>query len=318
MLTVLFATRNRASLLKEVLAAYSQLHSPAGGWKLVVVDNGSTDQTAHVLESFQSRLPVQSRTEKQHGKNFALNAGLSLIEGDLTVFTDDDTFPHPDWLVQMRKAVDTQTEYAMFGGAIQPRWQAAPPAWIAWVNQSAAYTLTDSSRCEGPVEPQEIYGPNMAVRTSLFQTGMKFDTAIGPRGASYAMGSETEVLLRLGRQGHKAWYVPSAVVEHFIREEQLKKDWVWKRAVRFGRGQHRLYGAEGSRHQTKWMGMQLPKMFKQAVLMATAWLTRQHEAAFRAHWRLNVFRGEAIEARLLSRERSVPTSPATAVARRDS
>ena len=46
MLTVLIATRNGAATLPRVLASYTQLEPPTGGWKLVVVDNGSTDGTA--------------------------------------------------------------------------------------------------------------------------------------------------------------------------------------------------------------------------------------------------------------------------------
>lgn len=37
---------------------------------------------------------------------------------------------------------------------------------------------------------------------------------------------DTELTLRIGRQGHEAWHAQSAVVEHVIREEHLRKDWM--------------------------------------------------------------------------------------------
>ena len=123
MLTVLLATRNRARILRDVLGAFCQLESPPSGWKLVVVDNGSTDQTTQVIASFANRLPLRSVFESKIGKNFALNTGLELVEGDLAVFTDDDVFPRANWLTEMRKAVDAQLAYSMFGGAILPRWE---------------------------------------------------------------------------------------------------------------------------------------------------------------------------------------------------
>ena len=108
MLTVIFATRNRAPILHRVLGSYCNLHPPESGWKLIVVDNGSTDKTREVLAAYESRLPLSWLTECNLGKNCALNAGLPLVEGDLAVFTDDDVFPFADWLVELRRTADCQ------------------------------------------------------------------------------------------------------------------------------------------------------------------------------------------------------------------
>src|SRR6266851_8291804 len=143
MLTVLLATRNRAAILRETLGAYCHLQEPPSGWKLVIVDNGSTDQTATVLASFANRLPLHAVSEPTGGKNSALNTGLGFVEGDLAVFTDDDAFPHPDWLLELRKAAEAQPTYSMFGGAIVPRWASPPPLWVQWVEPGPVYTLTD-------------------------------------------------------------------------------------------------------------------------------------------------------------------------------
>ena len=309
MLTVLLATRNRERILKDVLGAYCALDVPAGGWKLVVVDNGSSDQTAEVVASFEKRLLIRFLSEPRLGKNFALNAGLAFLEGDLAVFTDDDAFPRADWLVQLRRAADAHRDCSMFGGVVVPRWEQPPPSWVEWVNQAAVYTVTDPSLKEGPLDPREIYGPNMAIRAEIFRSGARFDTKIGPSGASYPMGSETEMVLRLGRQGHKAWHVQSAVVEHYIRREQVQQDWVWKRAIRFGRGQYRLYrGGAGAETRSSFAVALyfLRKMSKQAALMVAGWLCFRKETVFRAHWRLNCFWGEAMEARILAREGRSP------------
>src|SRR5579859_3762482 len=167
MLTVLLATRNRARILPDVLESFCHLQSPPSGWRLVIVDNGSTDRTAEVISSFADRLPLQYTLEPKLGKNFALNTGITLVEGDLTVLTDDDVFPHADWLVQMRRAADTQRSYSMFGGAIVPRWEVPPPVWVGWLDLGSVYTVTDPSLKEGPLPPVElpvIQGPNMAIR----------------------------------------------------------------------------------------------------------------------------------------------------------
>jgi glycosyltransferase involved in cell wall biosynthesis len=316
MLTVLLATRNRARTLRDVLGAFCQLESPPSGWKLVVVDNGSTDQTTQVIASFANRLPLHSVFESKIGKNFALNTGLELVEGDLAVFTDDDVFPRANWLTEMRKAVDAQLAYSMFGGAILPRWEVPPPAWIRWLDLGPIFTLTDLSLKEGPLAPNLIpivQGPNMAIRTNIFQSGTRFDPSIGPSGSSYPMGSETELLMRLGRQGHKAWHVQNAVVEHLVRKEQLDKTWVMRRAVRWGRGRLRM-----SQNVKFWLGF--PRHLfrdipKEILLMMAARVSFRQEAHLRSRWRLNILRGIASEARVMARERRAQGRSGSSISR---
>src|SRR4029434_4193807 len=91
-----------------------------------------------------------------------------------------------------------------------------------------------------PVHPTKVYGPNMAVRASVFQGGYRFDETIGPKGSNYALGSETELLKRLAQKGFQAWHCRSAVVYHMIRSFQMREEWILARAVRYGRGQYRM------------------------------------------------------------------------------
>lgn len=306
MLTVLLATRNRSQILRDVLEAYTHLQAPPGGWKLVVVDNHSTDQTARVVASFADRLPVRYLFEQRLGKNFALNAGLALVEGDLTVLTDDDAFPRADWLQQLRKTADSQPTCSIFGGPVVPRWEVPPPEWLKWLDLGPIFTITPQWLKTGELPPELItwvQGPNMAIRTDIFRSGIRFDTSIGPSGLDYAMGSETELLLRLGRNGHRAWHVEGAVVEHFVRKDQLRKQWVLRRAVRWGRGKQRLFP------DTKlWWSVPrylLRDLPKEVLRMALAAVTFRQRALFLAHWRFNYLLGRGIEARSMAVEKGL-------------
>ncbi len=305
MLTVLLATRNRAAVLRNTLESFCRLQSPASGWKLIVVDNGSTDNTAGVLESFAGRLPLLAVAERRLGKNVSLNTGLALVEGDLTILTDDDVFPRPDWLVQMQRAADAQPQYSIFGGTIVPHWGAPPPGWVWWLELSPIYTVTDPGLEEGPISPLFIFGPNMAIRSAIFQSGGRFDGTIGPRGANYAMGSETEFVLRLEQQGHKAWFVRGAVVGHLVGAEHLTTAWVMRRAVRFGRGQYRLFYKELLAGAKVWRNQPIyiyREIVQEGLAAAWAWVTFKRQSHFVARWRFNYRRGQAIAARLVARE----------------
>src|ERR1700722_13369062 len=299
MITGLLSTKNRAEILREVLEAYGRLRVPVSGWKLVVIDNGSTDQTQEVLASFANSLPLESIYEPRPGKNLALNKGLGYVEGDLVVLTDDDAFPDADWLICLRKAADERPTFAMFGGVVLPRGAVSPPPWVRWARLGPTYTVSDLSLSEGPIEPHHIFGPNMAVRASVFTEGIRFDSTIGPRDSNYAMGSETELVLRLQERGHKAWFVQGAVVEHYIRKEQLEKSWVLRRAVRFGRGQYRLYGLEQNSTGRSRSGVLLQllcRALKPALFAGASFVFRKEGACFQARWRLNFICGQIQEA----------------------
>ncbi len=159
--------------MPEVLEAFTRLRAPATGWKLVVVDNGSTDKTREIVISFQARLPLSYLFEERAGKNVALNRGLSLLEGDLAVFTDDDAFPHPDWLLALRGSADSQSSYAMFGGVIVPRFEREPPYWLAWAPPGPCFSVSNPLMAEGPTEPCNLFGPNMAIRADVFRNGTR-------------------------------------------------------------------------------------------------------------------------------------------------
>jgi len=90
----------------------------------------------------------------------------------------------------------------------------------------------------------------MAVRSNIFEIGYKFDENIGPNGANYAMGSETDLLLRLRHAGFKAWHCKNAIVKHMIRSSQMDRRWILARAIRYGRGVYRsgLVRSEGKPH----------------------------------------------------------------------
>ena len=79
MLTILMATYNGSGTLPDVLCAYPALESPDGGWELVIVDNGSSDNTKDIIASFHQRLPLTYLFEPRRGKNVALNTGLESV-----------------------------------------------------------------------------------------------------------------------------------------------------------------------------------------------------------------------------------------------
>ena len=307
MMTVLLATYNGVDTLAETLSAMGNLAAPEGGWKVVIVDNGSTDNTAEIIDRFKERLPITSRFHAKRGKNAALNAGLELLEGDLAVFTDDDTLPREDWLLQLREAAARHPDYDIFGGAIRPLWQAPPdPVILDTVPLGVVYALTGTHWVEGPVRPKRVWGPNMAVRAHIFER-FRFDERIGPDGSSnYVMGSETELTVRLALHGYKCWHCPDAVVQHLIQPHQLERAWILQRSRRYGRSIYRGKYRSFTEPVPVVLGYPrylLRQIGKAAAAVAVARLIGDNKAVLKARWELNSLIGQAEEGRLLERQK---------------
>lgn len=236
-LTVIFSSFNGEQTVAKTLEAFCEVISPVGGWKLISVDNGSTDRTAAIMQSFSQRLPLQILSVPTKGKNIALNAALAHVEGDLIVFTDDDVVPDPQWLCALQNCAHAHPDYGLFGGAIVPHWPHPPPTWILNnLDIGMLYAATLPTLSDGEVTNDLVWGGNMAVRRAIFDDGIRYDSSVGPDGTKhYMMGSEAELIRKLTNLGVKGWFCPSARVKHIIRADQLSKRWILQRYFRHGR-----------------------------------------------------------------------------------
>jgi len=311
-LTVLFSTFNGAASLPRLLDALEQQTSPPGGWKVVAVDNGSTDGGGDLLRARAARLPLTVLTEPRRGKSRGLNAGLAAVEGDLVVFTDDDVTPPADWLVALRRLAGRQPDYDIFGGAIQPIWPYPPPDWILRCAPQDYFAWTHFE--EGPTAPTAVWGPNMAVRRRVLE-GRRFFEGIGPDGGpKYAVGAETELLMRAAAAGHRCWHAPDIVVGHLVEPHQLTPAWLLQRAHNHGRGVRRLFGTDEPVGAPRLFGLPRQLLADYAgALAATARssLAGGFEERFIARHRLSVIEGDLAERLSQRRRRGRTAGPAS-------
>jgi glycosyltransferase involved in cell wall biosynthesis len=70
---------------------------------VVVVDNGSSDNTWHVCESFSDKLNLGLVVEKRVGIPYARNKGIAFAKGDVLAFIDDDCLANKKWLKSIFK-----------------------------------------------------------------------------------------------------------------------------------------------------------------------------------------------------------------------
>ena len=185
-------------------------------------------------------------------------------------------------------------------------WEVPPEEWIlSWVKLSVVFALTDPSWEEGPIYPGSVFGGNMAIRTRVFEAGYRFDSRLGPRGHWYAMCSETELTKRLSKAGFNSWHCKKAVVEHMVRKSQMTRRWIFRRALKFGRGMYRTdYQHEYARRKKYWGVPRrlIKRAVKEGLGAAQAKLCGDRAKFFERRWELNHTLGQMIEAWLIHRE----------------
>src|SRR4051812_43770347 len=119
--TLAICTRNRAAALRRTLDSLALMEFPAGTQcEIVVVDNGSSDDTASVIESFMGRLPLRHDVEPTPGVSHARNRAVAMAKGKFIVWTDDDVVADRQWLSAYVSAFRRWPETDLFGGKILP------------------------------------------------------------------------------------------------------------------------------------------------------------------------------------------------------
>lgn len=249
MLTLLFSSYNGVQTLPRMLERLTQIKVP-GPWRIVAVDNRSTDGTFAALAHAAAVLPITILQCPDPGKNRALNFALDQIsdaldDNDLVIVSDDDILPDEDWLIELTKAAASRPDVNVFGGTIRSAWPEHVPEWIHQLEGEHPVLFATTDAAEGPCNSRQIYGPNMAVRACVFKRGTRFNPGIGPDGTKdFGMGSESDLLRRLERDGERMYFCERAVVRHQIKPSLLKWEPVLSRARRFGLGLDRLDAIE--------------------------------------------------------------------------
>ena len=219
-ISVIICTYNRCDSLHQTLQTFcDQVIPPKLTWELLVMDNNSNDATRQVCERFARQLPLKYIFEPRQGKSYALNHALTLAEGSLCLFTDDDVDLDANWIACYWAAAQSHPPVALFGGKVIPRWERTPPAWLEQNSRTLLRAMTchwdmgDTERMLGD-QGEGFIGANMAFRASVFAGGVRFRADVSPTGNSQTRGEESEVIERLRREGAAAVYVPTAVVYH--------------------------------------------------------------------------------------------------------
>jgi len=210
LISLIICTRNRGTTLPACLDRVGELRGPLGGWELVVVDNGSTDETPAILEAYQARLPLIVGREERAGLTRARNRGVAIAQGDVLAFTDDDCYVSGGLLVQVEGRFADPT-LGFLGGRIVLHDPSDAPLGITGLEQSRDFAPRSF------VPPGLIQGSNFACRRRALDDVGGFDPGLGP-GTPFNC-EEVDCLDRISAAGWSGGFDPEIVVSHHHRRK---------------------------------------------------------------------------------------------------
>ncbi|MGH7544338.1 MAG: glycosyltransferase [Gemmatimonadota bacterium] len=214
--SVVVCVHNGAATLRDCLKGLSRVEYP--DHEIIVVDDGSTDDSAGIAADFRCRL---IRTANR-GLSSARNTGLEAATGEIVAYLDADARPDPHWLHYLAEAM-RDGEYVGVGGPNLPCPEDGEIAdCVANAPGSPTHILLSDR------EAEHIPGCNMAFRKWALEEIGGFDP--GFRVA----GDDVDVCWRLQDRGWKLGYSPAAVVWHHQRDSVGA---YWRQQFGYGRAE---------------------------------------------------------------------------------
>jgi glucosyl-dolichyl phosphate glucuronosyltransferase len=239
MISIIIPTLNRAGLLKLALESFCQQNFPVDQYEILVVDNGSTDNTKAVAEETFSAYPShQTRYlyEQEVGSTSARHRGALEAKGDIFTFTDDDIEADPNWLQAIKRSFDDPT-VQLVGGRNLPKYEVEPPKWLDWFWLYYPYgklcfqlSLLDFGDQAKEIDPNDVWGENLSIRKNAFFELGGFHPDLYPSYLQHLQGDgDTGLTREAKRRGFKAIYHPEATVYHHVLKERMTYAYFEKR-----------------------------------------------------------------------------------------
>ncbi|MBO0778101.1 MAG: glycosyltransferase [Ktedonobacteraceae bacterium] len=266
--SVIICTYNRCELALAVVASLYRQTLPYELFEVIVVDNGSTDNTFDALRVYNNGLLTTSYQrwqarylrETRNGQAFARDSALRLARGHIAVFLDDDTLADPHFLEHLLRAYEESGADAI-SGHVELHWEAQRPYWLD-------DSLLDMLGYFAPARQRISLPSELHLNNCCFSVKMSALLDIGlpsfmlsKRFNFPAHLATTELSSRLRHKGYELWYEPEALVTHRIPAARLKQSFFNGRAYWQARAEVLIGHFEGSQESTSFSLSQLLRAF---------------------------------------------------------
>jgi GT2 family glycosyltransferase len=231
MVSVVIPNLNGAATLGEQLEALTA-QTYTGEWEVIVADNGSTDESAEVVEAWEGHLPGLRVVDasRRKGINHARNRGFESAKGDFIVFCDNDDIVAPRWVEALAGAA---ARLDLVGGWQDHETLNDTGTWaFAPYRVSTRPPTSDDSLTIAFGFLPFVVGCSCGVRASVLRQ-------LGGFNEDYIIGcDDIEFSWRAALAGYRLGFAPEAVIQYRWRHGYRA---VARQVARWGMEEARLY-----------------------------------------------------------------------------
>jgi len=209
-ISVIIPAYNAAHTIDQCLTALEHQTIPREHYEIIVVDDGSTDETR---DRVCARPGVRLLTQAHAGPAAARNLGVAHARGPIVLFTDADCVPAENWIAHL-----TAPFHAPAIAGAKGAYLTDQRALVARFVQLEYEDKYDRMARERQIDFIDTYAA--AYRRDIFLANGGFDTAFPT-----ASVEDQEFSFRLARQGQRLVFVPEARVRHLGHADTLGAYW---------------------------------------------------------------------------------------------
>ena len=243
-LSVIIPTRNRGKELSIALGSLAKQTLSPDEFEVIVVDNGSTDNTRDVVRSYQGEIKnLRCFYDNVPGLHVGRNRGLKEAMADILVYADDDIEAFPVWLEGIKESFALDKNIGLVGGKNLPAFETEPPEWLLkmWnkntkVGKILGYlSLIDLGEEIKEINPFFVFGCNFAIKKQvLIEAGGFHPDGMPQKLIKYRGDGESYISSCILEKGYMTLYNPKASVYHFVPEKRMTLEYFCIRAFNEG------------------------------------------------------------------------------------
>jgi glycosyltransferase involved in cell wall biosynthesis len=210
--TVVIPTFNRGAVLKKALEAYRVQSASGLIREVIVVDDGSTDNTKSVVEEAGRKCSFEVRCVRQpnSGPAAARNVGIREARTEIILFTDSDIIPDRDLVRQhMSWHEENPAESVTVLGYVTWPREPRPTPFMKWLGEDGALFAYRELRNKREIGYRYMYTCNLSFKANFLRAHGQFNEEF-----KVAAWEDIELGYRLSQAGMQLLYNCNAVAYH--------------------------------------------------------------------------------------------------------